>query len=245
MAKNNQRIDKNPMHRGIGSGPFNKQPVNYEVREIEPTTHDELERRAGSERQARYGQAPAFCAPGGSRWLVDRQGLDLTATNIGIAFQCRIGSIQAESGTVDLLVLQDQAEILSGSTNKRLRIWLEKASGAYSIKAQVYNDTGGDGFSPAALSVATGVDSGADVKVRLYSDGGLDDGASVTFPPSSGADAVEATLTQVAPPSGQIEEEAMVASGEYVLAVSDASAIEGDVIVALPLATDVLPADWV
>ena len=181
MAKNNQRIDKNPMHRGIGSGPFNKQPVNYEVREIEPTTHDELERRAGSQRQARYGQAPAFCAPGGSRWLVDRQGLDLTATNIGIAFQCRIGSIQAESGTVDLLVLQDQAEILSGSTNKRLRIWLEKASGAYSIKAQVYNDTGGDGFSPAALSVATGVDSGTDVKVRLYSDGGLDDGASVTL----------------------------------------------------------------
>jgi hypothetical protein len=71
-----------------------------------------------------------------------------------------------------------------------------------------------------------------------------DDGASVTFPPLYGTGAVEATLTQVAPPSGQIEDDTMVASGEYLLMVSDPGGIEGDVIVALPLATDLLPAEW-
>jgi hypothetical protein len=71
-----------------------------------------------------------------------------------------------------------------------------------------------------------------------------DDGASVTFPPLYGAGGVEATLAQVAPPTGQIEDDAMVASGEYLLTVSDPGAIDGDVIVALPLAIDLLPAEW-
>jgi hypothetical protein len=93
-----------------------------------------------------------------------------------------------------------------------------------------------DGGTPSGSPTDGGVASAVTVTA--------DDGASVTFPPFSGTGTVEATLTQVMPPSGQIEDDARVVSSEYLLAVSDPGAIGGDVIVALPLATDLLPADW-
>jgi hypothetical protein len=93
-----------------------------------------------------------------------------------------------------------------------------------------------DGGTPSGSPV----DGGAASAVTVTAD----DGASVTFPPFSGTGTVEATLTQVVLPSGQSEDDAMVVSSEYLLAVSDPGAICGDVIVALPLATDLLPADW-
>lgn len=70
------------------------------------------------------------------------------------------------------------------------------------------------------------------------------DGASVTFPAFVGVPGPEASLTRVADPSGEEVDGSVVVSGEYALQVSDASSIDGDVIVALPLATDLLPPDW-
>ncbi len=70
------------------------------------------------------------------------------------------------------------------------------------------------------------------------------DGATVTFPAFGGTPGPDATLTQVTAPSGQIVDDSQVVSGEYALRANDASALSGDVIVALPLATDLLPAGW-
>lgn len=70
------------------------------------------------------------------------------------------------------------------------------------------------------------------------------DGATVTFPTFGGDPGPGATLTQVTAPSGEVVDDAMIVSGEYALRVSDSSVTSGDVIVSLPLATDLLPADW-
>jgi hypothetical protein len=71
-----------------------------------------------------------------------------------------------------------------------------------------------------------------------------DDGASVTFPPFFGASRITATFTQVTAQSGQVVDDAMAASGEYLLSLSDPNAVSGDVIVSLPLASESMPADW-
>lgn len=165
MPQVNQRFDKSPMHRGIGQGPLGDPPHNYEVREVEPDTHDELHRRAGSERQALYGRAPGAYGPGNSKWLINRQGLNMVATATTLAFRVRVGTIQAASGTVPLVTIQRQQNALNGDTFNRLYVWLEKASGVYYIRADVYDNAGSAGL-PAPIEQIVSV--GDDAQVAIY-----------------------------------------------------------------------------
>jgi len=71
-----------------------------------------------------------------------------------------------------------------------------------------------------------------------------DDGASVTFPPFFGDSRITATFAQATAPSGHVVDDAMVVSGEYLLTLSDPNAVSGDLIVSIPLAGELIPADW-
>lgn len=71
-----------------------------------------------------------------------------------------------------------------------------------------------------------------------------ENGATVTLPTFGSRESVTATFTQILSPTGEIMDNALVVSGEYVLRVDNPTALSGDVLLALPLATALLPADW-
>lgn len=166
------------MHRGIGKGPIGDPPANYEMREIEPSRHEEMWRRVGSVRQAQYGQAPGFASPGASKWVLDRVGLDLTATALTIGGRVRVGSIQPATGEVELLRVQRAQQALSGTDASQIRVWLAKAAGVYSIKVGVYDDSA---VAQLTLTETAGVTPGADLQWSVVTSAGLAATTTVTL----------------------------------------------------------------
>lgn len=144
MPRVTQRIDKLPMHRGAGNGPLGNQAVLYTVRELDPEIHDELHRRAGTERQAQYGDAPAFAGPSDSRWMLDRQSLDIGGTAFTVAGRVKVGAIQEIGPSrTELWRLQDRADAYAETDTDMVRLNLLKdASGDYYFEVQVYDTAG-------------------------------------------------------------------------------------------------------
>lgn len=132
------------MHRGAGNGPLGNQAVLYTVRELDPEIHDELHRRAGTERQAQYGDAPAFAGPSDSRWMLDRQSLDIGGTAFTVAGRVKVGAIQEIGPSrTELWRLQDRADAYAETDTDMVRLNLLKdASGDYYFEVQVYDTAG-------------------------------------------------------------------------------------------------------
>ena len=71
-----------------------------------------------------------------------------------------------------------------------------------------------------------------------------DDGATVTIPAYGSEGDVDATLARAKLSSGEVSDDSVVVSDEYVLRLAETGRVSGDLIVALPLRSESLPEGW-
>lgn len=194
--KHPSRIDQFPMRR-VSPGILTEKPALHEIREADPAESETPTRRVGSVRQTQYTSAAGFAAPGSSYWQLDTNALDVSGQTNGftIAFQVALGSIQEAAGKIYLIEGQQKANFAAKDANNTFKIWAEKAGGAYTIKANIYDNSGVAGLTGVdALSIPTTPDTNIKVALRvdgpmgtpevtLYVDASEDDGtlASGTY----------------------------------------------------------------
>jgi len=150
------RIDQLPMHRrasahGAGEG------VAYERREVDPDA-EELSRRTGSTRQARFSTALGFVAEQeGARVVIDNE-FDLTG-NWSIAFSANVGDI-LDTTASEYWTLVFAGATSSADADNSIHVYLDRSGSDYQINLVVTDNSSGTyaATTPSQLTVTPGDD---------------------------------------------------------------------------------------